>query len=309
MVLSKGLRISVGDLRLCCYGLFVWLLAPCAFASPLPLSPVPYSVAAIAKGRTIYMSYCSQCHGDSGHGDGPRATGLHTKPADLVEHYPHHPEGQLFGWIRKGIDGTGMPSFEGSLSKTNAWEVIQFLHALSDGAILSGTNGEFEAARPIVAPDFEFAVNTQSRESLRQLRRKATVGLLFCQDEQSATRLGDSLLAKKGLGDSDVRLIVLYPRGKAAQRLHAQADPNQAITPRVGEEVYPVYSNLFSPAHTTTPFAPLVGQLVVDRRGYIRWVRTGQDLPAGEAMERFLDALARIDQDPGESVAQNASLK
>ncbi len=45
-------------------------------------SPLP-RVAAINKGRALYMSQCSRCHGANGIGDGPDAPLLRNPPADL----------------------------------------------------------------------------------------------------------------------------------------------------------------------------------------------------------------------------------
>jgi mono/diheme cytochrome c family protein len=45
-------------------------------------SPRP-SVTAIDKGRALYMSYCSRCHGATGIGDGPDAVFLRNRPTDL----------------------------------------------------------------------------------------------------------------------------------------------------------------------------------------------------------------------------------
>jgi mono/diheme cytochrome c family protein len=45
-------------------------------------SPLP-RVAAIDKGRALYMAHCSRCHGASGIGDGPDASLLRNRPADL----------------------------------------------------------------------------------------------------------------------------------------------------------------------------------------------------------------------------------
>lgn len=45
-------------------------------------SPIP-RVAAIDKGRALYMAHCSRCHGPTAIGDGPDATYLRNRPADL----------------------------------------------------------------------------------------------------------------------------------------------------------------------------------------------------------------------------------
>ncbi|HSD11664.1 MAG TPA: c-type cytochrome, partial [Candidatus Binatia bacterium] len=45
-------------------------------------SPIP-RVAAIDKGRALYMAHCSRCHGPTGIGGGPDAVFLRNRPPDL----------------------------------------------------------------------------------------------------------------------------------------------------------------------------------------------------------------------------------
>ena len=67
-------------------------------ASPLP------RVAAVDKGRALYMAHCSRCHGASGIGDGPDAALLRNQPADLrrSEVLDSFPDQKLAERIREG---------------------------------------------------------------------------------------------------------------------------------------------------------------------------------------------------------------
>ena len=49
-------------------------------AGPNPNEPLIYSV----KGPMLYKNYCASCHGLQGKGDGPAASALKSKPADLT---------------------------------------------------------------------------------------------------------------------------------------------------------------------------------------------------------------------------------
>jgi mono/diheme cytochrome c family protein len=42
------------------------------------------SKTSAASGRGMYVSYCASCHGTTGKGDGPAATALKSRPADLT---------------------------------------------------------------------------------------------------------------------------------------------------------------------------------------------------------------------------------
>jgi mono/diheme cytochrome c family protein len=100
--------------------------------TPAVVSEPRYSAAAIARGRQFYNDNCQSCHGVYARGDGSLARGLPIKPADLVVHFGHHPENQIFAWIKFGIPGTPMPPFESRLSDADVRDIIQFLRLLSD---------------------------------------------------------------------------------------------------------------------------------------------------------------------------------
>jgi len=46
-----------------------------------PWTSQEFQHASVDRGRVIYKEYCSQCHGATGKGDGPAASGLEPKPA------------------------------------------------------------------------------------------------------------------------------------------------------------------------------------------------------------------------------------
>ena len=47
-------------------------------------NPVPKDAAAIERGKKLYEQFCANCHGKNGQGDGPLATALTPKPANLA---------------------------------------------------------------------------------------------------------------------------------------------------------------------------------------------------------------------------------
>ena len=94
-------------------------------------NPVPLTAASVATGQQAYAQNCTTCHGTNAFGDGPAAAGLNPAPADL--HAPHlddHSDLQLFLWIRDGIKGTAMPSFQNKLSDTLIWNLVNFIRSL-----------------------------------------------------------------------------------------------------------------------------------------------------------------------------------
>jgi mono/diheme cytochrome c family protein len=69
----------------------------------------------ISKGNNLFQTNCSGCHGADGKGDGPAGSGLNPKPRNFhsVEGWTNGPKiDEMFTTITKGINGTGMPSFD-----------------------------------------------------------------------------------------------------------------------------------------------------------------------------------------------------
>lgn len=46
-----------------------------------PWTSPEFGMASVDRGKVVYKEYCSQCHGATGKGDGPAASGLEPKPA------------------------------------------------------------------------------------------------------------------------------------------------------------------------------------------------------------------------------------
>jgi putative copper export protein/mono/diheme cytochrome c family protein len=89
-------------------------------------NPVPSSPASIEKGRMLFSQNCTQCHGDSGRGDGPLASQLRIQPANLYDHVPYHPDQFFFQVISNGLSGV-MPAFSSQISDQDRWNIINFL--------------------------------------------------------------------------------------------------------------------------------------------------------------------------------------
>jgi len=56
--------------------------------------------------KTLYLHYCSSCHGENGTGDGDLASILELKPTDLTQFGKNSPEGAFsYGDLLRSIDG------------------------------------------------------------------------------------------------------------------------------------------------------------------------------------------------------------
>jgi len=97
-------------------------------------NPLPASAANLAAGKALFEQNCAVCHGASGHGDGPGATGLDPKPAVLagLGHKRIATDGFYFWTVSEGgIQFNGaMPPFKDQIKDEDIWKIILFLRTL-----------------------------------------------------------------------------------------------------------------------------------------------------------------------------------
>ena len=101
-----------------------------AINSPNPqYANAPVDEVRAAAGKPIYQQYCLDCHGITGHGDGPTAASLGVKPLDLTIHVYQHDETYLTLVVAKGM--VGMPSFGGKLDVEQIGDVLAYARLLA----------------------------------------------------------------------------------------------------------------------------------------------------------------------------------
>ncbi len=95
-------------------------------------NPILPDAQSVAQGQALYDQYCVACHGEEGKGDGPGAANLSPPPADFGSgHTDTHPDGDLYYWIRNGIEETAMPPFEDELTNEETWHLVNYVRRLS----------------------------------------------------------------------------------------------------------------------------------------------------------------------------------
>ena len=92
------------------------------------------------RGRQIFVSQCTPCHGKTGRGDGPWGEGMRPAPRNLrsgIFKYRSTPVGKLptdddlRRTLTRGISGTGMPTFKDRLSEKDMDAMIVYIKSLS----------------------------------------------------------------------------------------------------------------------------------------------------------------------------------
>ena len=94
------------------------------------INPLKNIAEASRKGQSIFNSQCFTCHGTDGKGDGPAAVSLNPKPANLTSaQVQNQSDGAIFWKITNG--NSPMPSFKYALSKTQRWELVDYIRELN----------------------------------------------------------------------------------------------------------------------------------------------------------------------------------
>ncbi len=80
------------------------------------------------RGARVYAANCIKCHGPQGRGDGPQASQLKNRPANLKSLAGMFPRSSFFMQISGGKNE--MPAWQDALSASDIQDLTQYLHTL-----------------------------------------------------------------------------------------------------------------------------------------------------------------------------------
>ena len=87
-------------------------------------NPFSATSANLNAAKPVFNEYCSNCHGDSGKGDGSDAMMYDPSPSDLTDakHMNTLTDGEIFYQITQGRKP--MPSFRNKLTEDQRWQLV-----------------------------------------------------------------------------------------------------------------------------------------------------------------------------------------
>jgi thiosulfate dehydrogenase len=91
----------------------------------MPRTMPPWDEANLVKGAQIYKDHCAVCHGLPGQPETAIAKGMFPDPPSLLEGkgVTDDSPAESYWKVASGIRLSGMPSFSGSLSEAQIWQV------------------------------------------------------------------------------------------------------------------------------------------------------------------------------------------
>jgi high-affinity iron transporter len=91
-----------------------------------------YQPEQLALGQEVWAANCADCHGDSGRGDGPRASEINRPVGDFTDQSEivTLSDANLFNIVSEGV-GENMPAFAEDLTDEQRLAVVSYLRTLS----------------------------------------------------------------------------------------------------------------------------------------------------------------------------------
>lgn len=101
----------------------------------------------LAKGKTVYQTYCTVCHGEKGLGDGPGGAALNPRARNFTSEAGWKNGASPFGilkTVKNGIPGGSMVAF--NIPETDQWAVVHYVRELAGSKVaVAPTQEEIDA--------------------------------------------------------------------------------------------------------------------------------------------------------------------
>ena len=85
----------------------------------------------VASGKSLYFTYCAQCHGKYHDGNGTVGQSFHPLPGDLQsDRVQSLPQGTLFKEISYGVPDGRQPALATTIEVMDRWRIIAYVKSL-----------------------------------------------------------------------------------------------------------------------------------------------------------------------------------
>jgi mono/diheme cytochrome c family protein len=103
---------------------------------------VRFTDLSVDRGKKLYGSHCSMCHGEKGDGKGDLAEEMKIQPPDLTNHElpTKRTDGELFTIIGGGSDI--MPGEKDRMPEKQRWQIVNYLRSLEGKTPAKATDEE-----------------------------------------------------------------------------------------------------------------------------------------------------------------------
>lgn len=103
-------------------------------------NPIPAGEDSLARGAELYGTYCVNCHGDGGMGDGPAGQALDPLPAPIAHTSRMLGDDYMFWRVSEGglhePFSSAMPRWQDVMDEQARWDVINYVRALGSGQVM-----------------------------------------------------------------------------------------------------------------------------------------------------------------------------
>lgn len=84
-------------------------------------------------GKALYQTYCIQCHGKEGHGDGRASQITQVKPTDhTLKKIQKQSDGSLYWKITEGKEELDMRPYKIMLSDEERWALVNYIRSIEE---------------------------------------------------------------------------------------------------------------------------------------------------------------------------------
>jgi mono/diheme cytochrome c family protein len=161
-------------------------------------NPVPATAASLSAGKSAYDTNCAGCHGNKAQGAEKAGMAISIiqeqggkQPPDLTDDKWDHgsTDGEIYTVIKKGVPPTMMAGWEGRLSETDIWNIVNYLRAVPANKSVDAAPAA--AVQNVARPTLELADYVQmpiTADPAGENTRAELARVNFMRDEPGSRR-------------------------------------------------------------------------------------------------------------------------